>query len=496
MLRSRNGDVKVQHHFKLLYLSHVQAKLVQAARRCSLNIDARRQGKAVPQPATSAPGRKPFSPETVDSLSLLRKQRATERGIAALRKACRQRRADELSRQLQRAEHANQLFRKQHGDLRGLSPDTLSMAQTQDISQAVAAPTKHEQLSCAAQPTSGGSAAATRLGKPRQLAEQGWTFQRAPLRVVAQTQWQLKSLRPKSHKLIMDNAGYQNNARAVTQAALHASLSSSKPFLEGMVRKGAPDRLGNSTQSRATLRQIIAYKQQADLPKARPAAAQDPSQTRTAAVKKLQRPSTAKSAQKSGLKGHADGALPSLLPVPALNSTRKVDGFSVSISPLRSSLLSARSHRRRPAGSPAYAVRPDVSSPAPVHPLSGNFHRTSSLMQASVQQERQGQIVHVQHPKAVQLEPLANIDNRRQRPSSFGSPDCRAGSDVVGAVVVAQPATCSACPAKAHGVRTLSPCSASEAFLWPALSTEGLAHTMPCAAHERQEGVTLQCSPQ
>lgn len=443
----------------------------------------------MPHPAISGPRLEPSGPQVTDSLSLLRKQRATARGRAALRKARQQRRADELSRQLQCAEHAKQLFRKQHGEFTGPRPGFSDAGQTQETRQPLPAPASHKQASCAAQPITGSGAAETRPGKPHQLAEQGCTSQRAALGVIAQTQWELKSLRLESHNFIMDNAGYRNSTRALSPAGVHASPSSSKPFLEGMVRNGTPERAGSNMLSKATYRGTMIAKLEADLPKARPAAARDPSGISTAAVKQLQRLSTAKRAQKSGLKHHADRVLPSHLPVSVLRSTKKTKDCSVSTSPMKGSLLSACSHSRRPAISPACAVSTDVSRSAPAHSLSGE-HQSLAPLQASVQLGRRGRAFHAEQAKANHPKPLVTDDTCRQIPFASAFPDHRAGPDIAGAVYTEQHANCTGCP-----VRKTSHCPPSEDLLWPALLPEGVAHAMPQAAEVQQEGVIFQCSP-
>ncbi|CAL5224565.1 g7270 [Coccomyxa viridis] len=198
-----------------------QAKAARASRRRSLSIDAQRCVNNLSEPARNVPMISAAGAHAKGSVNQLHRKKAAERGRAALRRARQERRAAELSRSLQRAERDNQLHRAQHDTAMDASPVASQVPQDQENMQHEAAASMHQPASCKAQLTAGGTAAAAKPGMSCQQAKQAATPQRAPVEVIAQTQWQLQSVRPESHDFLRNSAGRLQRITAAVSKAAH-----------------------------------------------------------------------------------------------------------------------------------------------------------------------------------------------------------------------------------------------------------------------------------
>ena len=161
-----------------------------------------------------------------------------------------------------------------------------------------------QQAACQAQSTAGGCAVATRPGRSCQVAHQAESPQRASLRVIAQTQWQLQSVRPGPHAFSKVDTGCLHSARAQGPAAAHAGLQPCTHFMS-MARKDASKKANKPLPAKTALKQQQSAKTEPVLLGLRLAAAQHPRQAPSAAIKLPDQSGTAKCAQNCALRGHA-----------------------------------------------------------------------------------------------------------------------------------------------------------------------------------------------
>ena len=436
---------------------HLQVKAAKVSRRCSLGLDARRQMKAEPQPVRVAPMMNPPSRHADDSHSQLHRQKAAERGRAALLRARQHSRAQELSRLLNRCERATQLHRKQHGIVTARTPVEPALSQAQDGEEPCRAVCRHQRALCAAQQTAYGGIVTSGRGMPCQVAEHAEKFHRAPLQVIAQTQWQLQSVRPGMRELTW--TGDLHSARA----ARHTKLPSDKPSAQGMARGLACQEGGSRLNSSAANTVSMAAKRRSVLPRVRKEVAQQRSQMLSIATKPPEQSSIARRSHKSPLKRRAvrDAA------------TVKHENTSIqtteqcSVSFIRGLPSLPLGNSRRPASGTAYTVSPDADNSAPASPVP----------------------VKAKHAK-----PLAKDDPCKQQVCFPDLLESRGGPDLISTIDAAQCEGCPAYPVTACMYRTSFPCPATEEAPWPALPPDRLACAMPCAVHAQQEGEGILCT--
>ena len=436
---------------------HLQVKAAKVSKRCSLRLDARRQVKAEPQPVRVAPMMIPPSPHANDSQSQLHRQKAAERGRAALRRARQQSQAQELSQLLKRCEHAKQLHRKQHGIATAPTPIRPALSQAQDGEQPCRAVCRHQRALCAAQQTAYGGTVITGRGMPCQVAEHAGKSHRAPLQVIAQTQWQLQSVRPGMREFTW--TGDWHSARA----ARHTKLPSDKPSAQGMARGLTCQEGGSRLNSSAANTVSMTAKSRSVLPRVRKEVAQQRSQMLSIATKPPEQSSIARRSRRSPLKRRAvrDAAT-----VKHENtSTQTTEQCSVSF--IRGLPSLPLGNSRRPASGTAYTVSSDADNSAPASPVP---------------------------VKAKHAEPLAKDDPCRQQVCFPDLLESRGGPDLISTIDAAQCEGCPAYPVTACMYRTSFPCPATEEAPWTALSPDRLACGMYCSMHAQQEGEGFLCS--
>ena len=447
-------DVSVLRRPNPLRHIHVQVKAARASRKAELGLDTRQQALVSPQPADNVSAGKTFGIQAPSSVKQLQRQKAAERGRAALRRAHQQRRAEELSRQLRSAERAKHLHMAQHGSAQGTFPAAFRMPQDQGNMQREAAAGKHQQSSRATQLTAGGTAMA-RPGLSCQQAEQALTPQRAPLKVIGQTQWQLQAVQPESHDFLRNSRGRLQHSTAAGTAAMCEKALSSKPYAQGMASVRHASGSSETLAAEARLGQDRTTRRTPALPRLKEAVTYTASRTR-AIAKQLGRPAIATRRQEATLKGHAERVHTLMWPAVAKLNTQRATHCPA---------LPLKGHKDRSAVRAACSVSTDVSISAFADHMSVEAPRPAARRQCFRPTARDNPCKHrlFSNPLA-ESSLMLDTENTEQH---------------------AKPA---AMPATACEITALCPCSASEDLPWPAVTLEHQACAMPSATSAEQKG--------
>ncbi len=160
-----------------------------------------------------------------------------------------------------------------------------------------------------------GQASMSCPGKAKQAA----TPQRAPVEVIAQTQWQLQSVRPESHDFLRNSAGRLQRITAAVSKAAHGKVPSSVPPRQGMARERHASGGRKMLPAKSILKQGNAERVQSTVLRLQKGTAQSATKT-PVAMKQLKRSAITKYALESRQDG-SDDRVPSLLG-PAVSGQR------------------------------------------------------------------------------------------------------------------------------------------------------------------------------
>ena len=416
-------------------------------------------------------------------MSQLQRQKAAERGRAALRRARQQRRAEELSRQLRSAERAKQLHRAQPGSAMG-APSQVPHGQGN--MQHEAAASEHQPALHTAQLTAGGSSATVEPGMLCQQAEQAGASQ-APLTIIAQTHWQLQSVRPELHDFLKSSTERLQSARTAGVMALHGKAPSKMPPRNDMARgrRRHASEGAKAMPSKSILRQDTARVQFKAL-SLQKAPAQTTFKTRPA-MKQLDRSDIAKNAQNCGLQYHPR-TVPSLVRAAVSHPSRDMaEGCSVGATQKSGLSLRLNSHRRS-----ACAGSADERRSASTCFVSAAARHTGK---ASKPTGRTMPASSAAAARIAQNQPMVKDNAYKRR--LFSNPLADSSIEVDTKDTTQQPKP-NAMPAEANEVNPMSPCSPSEDFPWPALSLEHQG-SVPSGASAERKGASVfghhVCSP-
>ena len=411
------------------------------------------------------------------SVNQLHRKKAAERGRAALRRARQERRAAELSRSLQRAERDNQLHRAQHDTAMDASPVASQVPQDQENMQHEAAASMHQPASCKAQLTAGGTAAAAKPGMSCQQAKQAATPQRAPVEVIAQTQWQLQSVRPESHDFLRNSAGRLQRITAAVSKAAHGKVPSSVPPRQGMARERHASGGRKMLPAKSILKQGNAERVQSTVLRLQKGTAQSATKT-PVAMKQLKRSAITKYALESRQDG-SDDRVPSLLgPAVSGQRTQVAEGCSVgTTTQTRGSPLPFSSHRRSACASSS-AERRSISA-CPVSAPARHSRKASNPAGQNVP------VFPSAPARTQQTQSMAMHNACRRR--LFFNPLADSSTDIMSENAT-QHLEPTAVPAEACGANRSGPCSASEDLPWPAMFLEHQACAISRASAAELKG--------